>query len=243
MKKIAVVILIVCLIISCGKKEKGVMTIENKSTYPVEIEFAQNYKSQTFNLAPLESKNCEWEHYHHCLVKSPSLNIIHTEEVDSHFIISNKKTSVHYRVINELPKSIDVNSGTMDISIRLIDNGQNLLLKNGIYAEHIDIDPAKPYTDITLFRPITEKNIFISCLNKDKNEAKFDFKYENETLSKTYKVIENTNGLYFQKISDDKKELVISRIKINIVDVKSEYIDTNGNKQIVVTPTVFINMD
>ena len=241
MKKIVLFGLIALLLGGCGKIEKGVMTIENKSSYPIDIEFAQNYSSETITLRPNQTTSRSWERYFHCIIKKPNINIIKKQETKEKISIFDKNDLVSYRIINNLPKSIKVNEEWMELYIRLLDKEQYLLSQNNKYVNYIDIDATKPYNDITLFRPITKDNIFIMCLDKNNNEAKFNFKYENETTPKAYHVIEKDEDLFFQEISDDGKKLVISRIEVKIINVKSEYIDENGNNKASIIPTIFIN--
>ncbi|WP_024751922.1 hypothetical protein [Treponema phagedenis] len=241
MKKMIFVGLIVLLLGGCGKVEKGRITIENKSSYEIEIEFAQNYSSKIIKLQSGDSIDRSWERYFHCIIQKPSINILKKQQTKEKITISDKNDLVSYRIINNLPKSIKVNGETMELNIRLLDEKQYLLSQNSKYVNYIDVDAKKPYNDITLFRPITKDNIFIMCLDKNNDEAKFNFKYKNETSPKTYRVIEKNEDLLFQQISDDGKELVISRIEVKIINVKSGYIDEHGNNQTSIIPTIFIN--
>lgn len=63
MKKIAVLLLLVLALAGCGKKESGVFTVRNDSSYTVTFNISQNYTSEKYTLESGESKKFPWKGY------------------------------------------------------------------------------------------------------------------------------------------------------------------------------------
>ena len=174
MKKIVLILLCaISMFTSCGKKEKGVMTIENKSSKTVYIEFAQNYSSEFITLQPSDSISRSWERYFHCIIKNPSTNILKRQQTKEKITIFDNDNLYSYTVINGV------------CPLKLLDENQFVLAQAvGVPVGSINIAQGNN-PPIKTFIPLSIKNIILSS---------------DETFtigSTTYKKIEKIGDDYF----------------------------------------------
>ena len=188
MKKIVLIILCaISMFTSCGKKEKGVMTIENKSSQTVYIEFAQNYSSEFLTLQPNDITSCSWERYFHCIIEKPSTNILKRQQTKEKITIFDKDNLYSYTIINGV------------CPLKILDENQFILAQAvGVPVDSINITQGN--NTIKTFIPLSVKNIILSS---------------DETFtigSTTYKKIEKIGDDYF--LNEDLGGLKSSKIHI-----------------------------
>lgn len=200
MKKIVFVGLIALLFISCGKVEKGSITIENKSTHEVVIEFAQNYSSEFITLQPSDSISRSWERYFHCIIEKPSTNILKRQQTKEKITILNNDNLYTYTVINGV------------CPLKMLDNNQSILASSTYTVESFFELPQKT-SKIKTFRPLSVKNIIF-----DKG-ASFDID------GVAYYPIEKKKDGFYYFNKDIGGNLSSKRINIDFVD--NEIIITN----------------
>lgn len=152
MKKIVLVGLIVLLFFGCGKVEKGVMTIENKSTHEVIIEFAQNYSSEFITLQPSDSISRSWERYFHCIIQKPSINILKRQETKEKITIFDNDKLYTYKVTNGIPDL------TM---LEILDGNQSILAQADGHPVN-SIPLTLGLSTINTFIPLSIKNIIFN---------------------------------------------------------------------------------
>lgn len=146
MKKIVFVGLIALLLISCGKVEKGSITIENKSTHEVVIEFAQNYSSEFITLQPSDSISRSWERYFHCIIEKPSTNILKRQQTKEKITVLNNDNLYSYTIINGV------------CPLKILDGNQFILAQaGGVPVGSINI--AQGNNPIKTFIPLSVKNV------------------------------------------------------------------------------------
>ena len=146
MKKIVFVGLIALSFISCGKVEKGSITIENKSTHEVVIEFAQNYSSEFITLQPSDSISRSWERYFHCIIEKPSTNILKRQQTKEKITILNNDNLYSYTIINGV------------CPLKILDGNQFILAQaGGVPVGSINI--AQGNNPIKTFIPLSVKNV------------------------------------------------------------------------------------
>lgn len=189
MKKIVLILLCaLSLFISCGKKEKGVITIENKSSHVLDIEFAQNYSSEFIKLQPNDSISRSWERYFHCIIEKPSTNILKRQQTKEKITIFDNDNLYSYTVINGV------------CPLKILDGNQFILAQAvGVPAASIDI--AQGNNPIKTFRPLSVKNIIFDT---------------SETIvigGSTYKKIEKSGDDYFL---NENQGGALKRSKIHI---------------------------
>lgn len=146
MKKLVLIVLIAILFVGCGKKEKGIVTIENKSSYPIEFEFAQNYESKMITLQPNNSIDCAWERYFHFIINKPSINILKKQETKEKIVILNNDNLYSYTVQNGV------------CNLTMLDNNQFLLaLPTNSPTDSITLN--KGQSNIKTFRSLSVQNV------------------------------------------------------------------------------------
>lgn len=188
MKKIVLILLCtLSLFISCGKKEKGVMTIENKSSHVLDIEFAQNYSSEFIKLQPNDSISRSWERYFHCIIEKPSTNILKRQQTKEKITIFDNDNLYSYTVINGV------------CPLKILDENQFILAQAvGVPVDSINITQGN--NTIKTFIPLSIKNIIFDT---------------SETIvigGSTYKKIEKIGNDYF--FNEDLGGLKSSKIHI-----------------------------
>jgi len=196
MKKVILIVLIAFLFAGCGKKEKGIVNVENKSSYPIEFEFAQNYESKMIILQPNDSIDCVWERYFHCIIKKPSINILKKQETKEKILILNNDKLYSYTVQNEVCKLI------------MQDNNQSLLaLPTDSPTDSITLN--KGQSNIKSFRPLSVENvIFDKNITIDSDQY---LQFEREENRFYYKKNNGTDLLIFEvKISENN--IIIFRV-------------------------------
>ena len=188
MKKIILVVLCaISMFTSCGKKEKGVMTIENKSSKTVYIEFAQNYSSEFLTLQPNEIASRSWERYFHCIIEKPSTNILKRQQTKEKITIFDNDNLYSYNIINGV------------CPLKILDENQFILAQAvGVPVDSINITQGD--NPIKTFIPLSIKNIIFDT---------------SETIvigGSTYKKIEKIGDDYF--LNENQGGLKSSKIHI-----------------------------
>lgn len=188
MKKIILVVLCaISMFTSCGKKEKGVMTIENKSSQTVYIEFAQNYSSKFLTLQPNDITSCSWERYFHCIIEKPSTNILKRQQTKEKITIFDKDNLYSYTIINGV------------CPLKILDENQFILAQAvGVPVDSINITQGN--NTIKTFIPLSAKKIIFDT---------------SETIvigGTTYKKIEKSGDDYF--FNENQSGLKSSKIHI-----------------------------
>ena len=202
MKKIVLLGLITFLIISCGKIEMGVITIENKSTHSVDVEFTQNYSSEFITLLPNTLVERSWKKYFFCFIKNTNKNLLKKKETKEKITIFDNDRLYTYKVMNGVPDL------TM---LELLDENQFILaLPDGTPTNSIILNPG--LSTISTFVPLSAKNMVF-----DKGTP--------FTIGRdTYYPIEKKGEIYyFNKLIDGKLESK----KININLIRDEIIISN----------------
>ncbi|UTC62606.1 hypothetical protein E4O05_01445 [Treponema sp. OMZ 787] len=194
MKRIVFVGLMMVLLSGCGKVEKGVITIENKSSYPVEISLGQNYSSERIELQPSTSIKRPWEVYCICVVEKPSLTLLKKQQTKEKIVISNTDELYTYKVSNR------THNLTM---LKMLDEKQSILAgEDGILTSSIHLNLGD--TTIHTFSPLSIKNIiFDKGIPFNIGEASY------------YPIEKKGEFYYFNKIIDGK--LDTKRINIDLV--------------------------
>ena len=189
MKKIVLILLCaLSLFISCGKKEKGVITIENKSSHVLDIEFAQNYSSEFIKLQPNDSISRSWERYFHCIIEKPSTNILKRQQTKEKITIFDNNNLYSYTVINGV------------CPLKILDGNQFILAQAiGVPVDSINITQGN--NTIKTFIPLSVKKIIFDT---------------SETIvigGSTYKKIEKIGDDYFL---NENQGGALKRSKIHI---------------------------
>ena len=140
MKKIAVLLLLVLALAGCGKKESGIFTVQNDSSYTVTFNISQDYKSEKYTLASGEAKEFPWTGYITFYPISPD-GVITYKQSSNKAIISNNTTVYKYQVRIKL------------------NNSQNILCLGNFNIDMLDIPEGE--SEIECFKPITQQSIII----------------------------------------------------------------------------------
>ena len=202
MKRIILIGLIFILIISCGKIEKGVVAIENKSTHLVEIRFSQNYSSECITLLPNTLVERSWERYFFCLIEKPHTHLLKKEETGEQILIFNNDRLHTYKVTNGVPDL------TM---LELLDEDQFILaLSDGTPTNSILLSPGS--STINTFIPLSVRNMIF---NKGTS-----FNIGENTY---YPIEKKGEFYYFNKVVGGK----LDSTKINIDLINKEIIISN----------------
>lgn len=203
MKKIVFVWLIALLFFGCGKVEKGSITIENKSTHEVDIEFAQNYSSEFIKLQSGDSISCSWERYFHCIIEKPSTNILKRQQTKEKITILDNDKLYTYTVRNGIPDL------TM---LEMIDETKSILAQpDGTPTNLIPLNPGE--STVNTFVPLSIKNI---VFNKGTSFTVAGHSY--------YPIEKKKDGFYYFNQAKDGK-LETKKINIDLID--NEIIITN----------------
>lgn len=188
MKKITVLLLLVLALAGCGKKESGIFTVQNDSSYTVTFNISQDYKSEKYTLESGEAKEFPWKGYIIFYPVSPD-GVITYKQSSNKAIISNNTTVYKYQVRNCV------------MPITILDNNQNILCINKLKVDTISVPEGE--SEIECFRPMT--NQFI-VLDKGTPFAINDKSYTPiEKIGDSYYFNENNNG----KIKTSKINITI----------------------------------
>ena len=186
MKKIAVLLLLVLALAGCGKKESGIFTVQNNSSYTVTFGIGQDYKVEKYSIESGGSKDIPWKQYVLFWTVSPK-NIISCTESSNKAVIENNTKTYKYQVRNLIT------------TVTLLDNNQNILCRNNKKVDSITISERDQ--EIECFIPLTYQSIILA-----KGEP-FDID------GKSYTPIEKTGNSYYLNEEKDGK---IKTSKINI---------------------------
>lgn len=202
MNKIILVLLATLSIFGCGKKEKGVVFMANKSKYNAKVAFSQYYSSSTeyIHLSPGQSKNIMWTDSYSCWLEEPHFNLVNIEESKEKYIITTKDSLTKYNVINGLCK------------LKLLDENQYILAnQNKEYVTNLEIETGASIIyffikDISINNLILDKGNEIEINGKKYNQIDKvgDNYYFNESVSSTFvstkiNIYINGNTIYISK--------------------------------------------
>ncbi|UTC78105.1 hypothetical protein E4O04_08875 [Treponema sp. OMZ 799] len=185
-----VLIVLCAMLLACGKKEKGVISVENKSSHVIKFEFAQNYESKIITLQPTKSIDCAWERYFHCIIQEPNINLLRKQKTKEKITIFDNDQLNSYTVIN----------GVCNLTI--LDAGQ-FLLADSSNAHITSLPLAQGTTNIKTFKPLSFKNII------------FDESPTFNIGSLTYKQIEKIENVYYLN-ENNSGNLITTRLNIII---------------------------
>lgn len=146
MKKIAVLLLLVLALAGCGKKESGVFTVQNDSSYTVTFEIGQDYKVERYSIESAMSKNIPWKQYILFYPVSPG-GVITLNQSSNKVVITNNTNIYKYKVRNSV------------MPITILDNNQNILCINKLKVDTISVPEGE--SEIECFRPMTNKSIVL----------------------------------------------------------------------------------
>lgn len=186
MKKIAVLLLLVLALAGCGKKESGVFTVQNNSSYTVTFNISQDYQSEKHTLASGKSKEFPWKGYIIFYTISPGGAITYKKS-SNRVVITDNTNTYKYTVRNSI------------IPITILDNNQNILCLNKLKVDTLSIPEGE--SQIECFSPITEQSIILD------NGTPFTIG------SKQYTPIEKIGASYYLNENNSGK---IKTSKINI---------------------------
>ena len=202
MKKIVLLGLMTVLVIGCRKVEKGVVTIENKSTHSVDIKISQNYSSEFITLSSKSSVERYWERYVFCFIEKPHKNFLKTEKTKEKITIFDNDRLYTYKVINAVP----------DLTVlELLDANQCILaLSDGTPTRSISLNSG--ISNINTFIRLSAENIVFN--------RGISFNVGKETF---YSIEKKGDAYYFNKLQSGKLETK----KINIDLIGNEIIISN----------------
>ena len=146
MKKIVVLLVLVLALAGCGKKESGIFTVQNNSSYTVTFSIGQDYKTEKHTLGSGKSKSIAWKQY----VLFHSVNpggIITWQESSNKVVITDNTNIYKYKVRNSV------------MPITILDNNQNILCINKLKVDTISVPEGE--SEIECFRPMTNQSIVL----------------------------------------------------------------------------------
>lgn len=188
MKRIAVLLLLVLAITGCGKKESGIFTVQNDSSYTVTFNISQDYKSEKYTLTSGEFKDFPWERYITFYTISPKGIITYKQSANKAVIINN--TNIYkYQVRNSIAP------------ITILDHDQNILCLNNLKVDSISIPEGE--SEISSFMPITQQSIILG--KGDVFTINNKHYYPIEKIGEFYYFNENNSG----KIKTSKINILI----------------------------------
>lgn len=129
----------------CGKKESGIFTVQNDSSYTVTFNISQDYKSEKYTLASGEAKGFPWKEYITFYTVSPD-GLITYKQSSNKAIISNNTTVYKYQVRN-------------CVTPIKLNNNRNILCLKNLNIDMLDIPEGE--SEIECFKPITQQSIII----------------------------------------------------------------------------------
>ena len=187
MKKIAVLLMLVLALAGCGKKESGIFTVQNNSSYTVTFEIGQDYKVERYSIESAMSKDIPWKQYVLFYPVSPG-GVITWNQSSNKVVISNNTTVYKYQVRN-------------CVTPIKLKNNQNILCLGNLNIEMLNIPEGE--SEIECFKPITQQAIIID------NGTPFTIG------SKEYTPIEKIGDSYYFNENDSGK-IKTSKINISI---------------------------
>ena len=146
MKKITVLLLLVLALAGCGKKESGIFTVQNDSSYTVTFKIGQDYKIEEYSIANGVVKTIPWKQYVLFWTVSPD-GVITWNQSSNKVVITNNTNIYKYKVRNSV------------MPITILDNNQNILCINKLKVDTISVPEGE--SEIECFRPMTNQSIVL----------------------------------------------------------------------------------
>ena len=146
MKKIAVLLLLVLVLAGCGKKESGILTVQNDSSYTVTFKIGQDYRIEEYSIDSGVSKNIPWKQYVLFYPVRPG-GVITWNQSSNKVVITDNTNIYKYKVRNSV------------MPITILDNNQNILCINKLKVDTISIPEGE--SEIECFRPMTNQSIIL----------------------------------------------------------------------------------
>lgn len=191
MKKIAILLLLVLALAGCGKKESGIFTVQNDSSYTITFEIGQDYKVEKYSIDSGVSKTIPWKQYVLFYPVSHS-GVITWKQSANKVVITNNTNIYKYQVRNSV------------LPIKILDNNQNILCgANKLKVDTISIPEGE--SEINCFKPMTQQSIILD------NGEPFTID------GKQYTTIEKIGSSYYFNKNDGGK-IKTSEINIAIED-------------------------
>lgn len=212
MKKIAVLLLLVLVLAGCGKKESGIFTVQNDSSYTVTFGIGQDYKVEKYSIESGVSKDIPWKQYVHFWTVSPK-NIISCTESSNKAVITNKKPLYNYIINNTVCDNLNILDGIYKNGNISESERKFLLSKNDSNVDKIEIQ--KGETVIKCFNKLSTNDIIL--LGRELTISSTESASGKEEKCREC----NTEGglSFFYKIetnSDGKKKFIQKEISIEI---------------------------
>ena len=158
MKKITVLLLLVLACAGCGKKESGVFTVQNDSSYTVTFNIGQDYKVEKYSIESGMSKNIPWKQYILFYSHSPT-NIISYTQINNKAVIKDREPCYEYIIKNNVCDNLNIIDGPYkngDIS----EADRNFLLSdNGSSVKQVTI--SKGEKTIKCFNELSTNDIIL----------------------------------------------------------------------------------
>ena len=146
MKKIAVLLLLGLALAGCGKKESGIFTVQNDSSYTVTFKIGQDYKIEEYSIANGVVETIPWKQYVLFWTVSPD-GVITWNQSSNKVVITNNTNIYKYKVRNSV------------MPITILDNNQNILCINKLKVDTISVPEGE--SEIECFRPMTNQSIVL----------------------------------------------------------------------------------
>lgn len=146
MKKITVLLLLGLALAGCGKKESGIFTVQNDSSYTVTFKIGQDYKIEEYSIANGVVETIPWKQYVLFWTVSPD-GVITWNQSSNKVVITNNTNIYKYKVRNSV------------MPITILDNNQNILCINKLKVDTISVPEGE--SEIECFRPMTNQSIVL----------------------------------------------------------------------------------
>ena len=178
MKKIAVLLLLVIGLVSCGKKDFGTVTIKNDSQYEVRYGIGENYTTTNSTLARDSEKKIAWQHYFLFWIDTPK-NIITFEKSNNTITIKDSAPLCTVIIKNKTGEEITVKDNGCFV---LADKDDNNKYKDSLIVQ-------SGTKECTFYGYLSDKNF--EHLDKKQYEVvlKMETKEENGKKLQQYQII------------------------------------------------------
>ena len=213
MKKIAVLLLLVLAYAGCGKKESGIFTVQNNSSYTVTFNIGQDYKSEKYTIKSGESKGFPWQQYVLFYTTSPK-NVISCTQNSNKAVITNAAPRYDYIIKNDVCNNLNIIDGIYKNGNISEADRKFLLSDQGASIDKIEIQ--KGEKSIKCFNEMELSDIIL--LGKELTISQTDSVSGKEEKCRECNT-EGENSFFYeiQTNHDGKKEFIKKEISIKIV--------------------------